>query len=287
MDIDVESREALAHASGGLFEWARLACAYVRGDNGSDEGLLPSERLEAIMTRDKAEHVPLLDDMYQFTLESIFPGNLDLRSRRIAWFKSIMAQILGTMEPLSMVSLEGMRFHFVDGEKISTDIFRAVMAPMGTLFSGTIDGSATIRALHSSFPDFLIDPDRSGEFFVDVSPIHNNLAMACLGVMKDELRFDMCQFPSSYLRNSEVDDLEERVVKSISPALKYSCRFWTRHLSFVPFNSGLAKAVREFFNHERLLFWFEALSLLSSINTCAVVLSSVVQWSMVSALAAA
>jgi hypothetical protein len=284
-DVDIQSRKALARASGGLFEWARLACAYVKGDNGSDEGLLPSERLEAIMTRDKAEHVPLLDDMYKFTLESIFPGNLDLRSHRLARFKSIMAQILGTMEPLPMVSLESMRFHFMDGEKISTDVFRAVMGPMGALLSGTIDDSATIRALHSSFADFLIDPDRSGEFFIDVSPIHSDLAMACLGVMKTELRFDMCQFPSSYLRNSEVDDLEERVLKSISPALRYSCRFWTRHLSLVPFNPGLAKAVREFFNHERLLFWFEALSLLGSVNTCAVALSSVVQWSMVGALA--
>jgi hypothetical protein len=284
-DVDIQSREALTRASGGLFEWARLACAYVKGDNGSDVGLHPNERLDAIMTRNKAEHIPLLDDMYKFTLESIFPKNLHLRSHRIARFKSVMAQILGTMEPLSMVSLESMRLHFVDGEKTSTNVICAITASMGALLSGTMDSSAPIRTLHSSFPDFLTDPNRSGDFFIDVSPIHNNLATACLGVMKDELRFDMCQFPSSYLRNSEVNDLKERVAKSISPALRYSCRFWTRHLSLVVFNSGLARAVREFFNHERLLFWFEALSLLNSINTCAVALSSVVQWTMVSTLA--
>jgi hypothetical protein len=157
---------------------------------------------------------------------------------------------------------------------------------MGALLSGTTDSSATIRALHASFPEFLTNPDRSGEFFIDVHQTQNNLAMACLGVMKDELRFDICRFPSSYLRNSEVHDLEERVAESISPALKYSCRFWTRHLSLVLFNSGLARAVREFFNHECSLFWFEALSLLSSINICAVALSSFIQWSMVGTLPA-
>ncbi|KXN87527.1 Vegetative incompatibility protein HET-E-1 [Leucoagaricus sp. SymC.cos] len=260
--IERQSREALARTSGGLFEWTRLACAYVRGDNGADVGLLPNERLEAIMTREKAEHVPLLDDMYKFTLN-----------------KSVMAQILGTMEPLSIDSLQTMRSHFVDGEKISADIIRAVMAPMGTLLRGTTDNSsATIRPLHSSFRDFLTDADRSGEFFIDVLLIHNNLATACLGVMKVELRFDMCEFPSSYLHNSEVDDLEERVAKSISQALGYSCRFWTSHLPLVPFNSRLAGAVREFFNEKRLLYWFEALSLFGFINTCAVALSSVVQW---------
>ncbi|KXN90686.1 hypothetical protein AN958_03971 [Leucoagaricus sp. SymC.cos] len=266
MAIEIQDREALARASGGLFEWTRLACAYVRGDNGSDVGLLPSERLEAIMTRNKAEHVLLLDDMYKFTLESIFPARQHLRGRRIERLKSVMAQILGTMEPLSIDSLQTMRSHFADGEKISADVVRAVMAPMGTLLRGITDTSATIRPLHSSFSDFLTDAERSGEFFINVPSILNNLAMACLGVMRVGLRFNMCQFPSSYLRNSEVYDLKERVANSILPALGYSCRFWTRHLSLVPFNSRLGGAVREFFNDERLLYWFEALSLLGFVN---------------------
>ncbi|KXN87593.1 Vegetative incompatibility protein HET-E-1 [Leucoagaricus sp. SymC.cos] len=264
-------QEALARASGGLFEWARIACAHVRGDNNFGTGLLPIERLKAIMPLDEAKHDLLLDGMYKFTLKSIFPAGPS---------SSVMAQMLGTMEPLSIDSLGTMRSQFVDGEEISADVFRAVMASMGTLLKGTTDRYATIRPLHSSFSDFLTDRGRSEEFFIDVPSIHNNLAMACLGVMKDELRFDMCQFPSSYLLNSEVHDLKERVEKSILPALGYSSRFWTRHLSLVPFSSRLGGAVREFFNNEHLLYWFEALSLLGFINTCAVALSSVVEWFM-------
>jgi hypothetical protein len=122
--VDIQSREARARASDGLFEWARLACAYVKGD-GKHAGVGSlSERLEDVLMRDKPGRVPLLDDIYQLILKSIFPETQYLRGRSIEWFKSVMAQILGTMEPLSMVSLEGMKLHFVGEEKISTDVFR-------------------------------------------------------------------------------------------------------------------------------------------------------------------
>ena len=45
--------------------------------------------------------------------------------------------------------------------------------------------------------------------------------------------------------------------------------------------SSVANSVRELFSNKELLFWFEALSLLKSINTCAGSLSSLIQWIMV------
>ena len=58
---------------------------------------------------------------------------------------------------------------------------RMIVAPMAALLSGTCtDPSVPIRLLHASFADFLTDRDRSGEFFFDLDPIHNNLAFASL-----------------------------------------------------------------------------------------------------------
>ena len=273
---------SLAGSSGPIFEWARLACAYIRGDDDTGTGLEPQERFDAIMHNTK-DHTGLLDGMYKLTLETIFPevqpssrGNLGLER-----FKSVLAQILGTMDPLSLRSLASMRFHFPAKGLGKFDI-RTIVAPMAALLSGATDPSVPIRPLHASFADFLTDRDRSGRFFVDVNPIHHELAFASLNIMRETLKFNICCLPSSHLPNSEIGDLDDRVKDCIPPELAYSCRFWTDHVRHVaPFDSALAVEVRALFNNERLLFWFEVLSLLKLMNTCAGSLSSVIQWVMV------
>jgi hypothetical protein len=153
---------------------------------------------------------------------------------------------------------------------------------LGALLSGTT-GSSPIRPLHASFPEFLSDRNRSGEFFTDLSCIHDALAFACLGVMKAELRFNMCKLPSSYLPNTEVRDLAERIQENISSQLSYSCRFWADHLSHTLFNLPLAQEIRAFFSDDRLLFWIEVLSLEKRISYCTSLLSFVIEWSKVCA----
>ena len=281
VDFERPSQEvfaSLAGSSGQIFEWARLACAYIRGDN-TGTVLEPQERFNAIIDHSKPDHVPLLDKMYTFTLETIFPKEEpSQRDRCLERFKSMMAQILGTMEPLSLDSLTSMRCHFKDLADIK---IRRILAPMAALLSGATDASVPIRPLHASFADFLTDRDRSRQFFIDVHRIHNDLAFASLDVMMNKLQFNICDLPSSHLRNSEVLDLDDRIKKCVPAELAYSCRFWTDHVRAAPFSSALAAEVQVFFNHKILLFWFEVLSLLNVMNTCAGSLSSVIQWVMV------
>ena len=270
--------DSLAGSSGQIFEWARLACTYIRGDNIRTV-LEPQERFDAIMDHSKPDNVPLLDKIYTFTLETIFPKEqLSQRGGSLERFKSVMAQILGTMGPLSLDSLTSMRRHFKDLADVKIG---RTLAPMASFLSGITDPSVPIHPLHASFTDFLTDRDRSHEFFIDVDAIHNDLAFASLGIMMKKLQFNICDLPSSYLPNSEVSDLEDRIKKCIPAELAYSCRFWTDHIRDAPFNSALATEVQAFFNHEKLLFWFEVLSLLNVMNICAGSLSSVVQWVMV------
>ena len=275
---------SLARSSGQIFEWARLACAYIRGDNNAGIGLEPYERFDAVISaHSKKDHVALLDGMYKFTLETIFPKKQPPSQRDLGLerFKSVMAQILGTMDPLPLASLASMRCHFrvkKDPTKFKTG---TVVAPMAALLSGATDPSVPIRPLHASFADFLTDRDRSGEFFIDAYAIRDDLAFACLGIMREKLEFNICHLSSSYIPNSKISDLDERIKKYIPAELGYSCRFWTDHVRDAPFNSALGAEVQAFFNDKILLFWFEALSLLDLVNTCAGSLSSVIQWVMV------
>lgn len=277
-----QDASTLMEASDELFEWARLACAFIKNIN--DAGTTARERFNLVISCNKDERVDLLDSIYQLTLKTIFPDDRT-RSTRLTRFRSVMAQIIGTAEPLPLASLGSMRRHFgsIDLQKIDVDV---IIKPLGALLSGTTD-SSPIRPLHASFPEFLSDPKRSGEFFTDLSCIHDELAFACLGVMQAELQFNICDLPNSYLPNSKVHDLAQRIQANISRQLSYSCIFWADHLRHTSYesNSPLAKEIRDFFQSEKLLFWFEVLSLEKKIGICTSLLSFVMEWSMVCAQA--
>lgn len=43
------------------------------------------------------------------------------------------------------------------------------------------------------------------------------------------LRFNICDLETSYLPNSDVEDLEHRISQNVSPELQYSIAFWLAH----------------------------------------------------------
>ncbi|KAG6325847.1 hypothetical protein ID866_13243, partial [Astraeus odoratus] len=65
--------------------------------------------------------------------------------------------------------------------------------------------------------------------------MHKNLAHASLHILQRDLCFNICKLESSYLCNSEVTDMEERIKNNILLHLSYSCQFWMKHLQWTPF----------------------------------------------------
>lgn len=126
-------------------------------------------------------------------------------------FRSVMGQILGTVEPLPMDSLNAMRSRFPDeSERYEVEI---VIGHMGSLLSGTTESSTPIRPLHAPFRDFL----------VNVSKVQRDLALVSPQVVEHGLSFNICNLKSSYIPNSEDPELRGRVEKCISPHLSYAC----------------------------------------------------------------
>ena len=119
-------------------------------------------------------------------------------------------------EPLPATALNAMRQHLCEDERYDV---KFVIGKLGSLVTGT-DSIAPVRPLH----DFLTDKSRSNEFFVDASLATSDIAFASLQVMERRLWFNICSLESSYLPNSAVLDVEERVKKSIPAELSYSCR---------------------------------------------------------------
>ncbi|KAL4064052.1 hypothetical protein V8B97DRAFT_1349523 [Scleroderma yunnanense] len=238
----------LAAKSGGLFEWARLACDYIL----PRVGVRPKERFQKIMSH-SGDGRNLLDEMYTTFLTDLIQGSTDVLDN----FRSVMRQVLWSKEPLSISAMDAMRSKFSrDDEHYSVGIIFDFMA---SFLTGTMDTSTPIRPLHASFYDFLLDEKRSGEFYIDEGDIHHDMAIASLRTMQAGLRFNICALPTSYVCNSDVIDLAERVEDNISLHLLYACRFWATHLQDSRFDPGLAKYVRAFVTGGQILFWMEAL----------------------------
>jgi hypothetical protein len=269
----------LAAKADGLFEWARLACGYIKD---TPPGIRQMPRFNALVNRSAGKQKNLLHDMYLVILKEIMKRDQyddDEYEEALTGFRSVMGQILGTAEPLPFASLNTMRGCFPDRSKHDNmDIIKR----MGSLLSGTTNLCTPIRPLHASFHDFLTDKSSSGDFFVEVSNVQRDLAFASLRVMEDGLRFNICDLKSSYLPNSQDTGLPQRVKKSIPPYLSYSCRHWATHVSASNFDSELADAIKSFFDDERLLFWIEALGLLNAIRGAIIVLPLITQWLKVS-----
>jgi len=271
----------LAEKADGLFEWARLACRYIQVP---PPGLSPIESFSVVTSRDLAERENLLYDMYQFILTEVMRKDKSThtasRHKQLARFRSVMGQILGAAEPLSLESLNVMRSHFPDTSKHYE--VQVIIEHMGSLLSGTTNSSTPIRPLHTSFRDFLTNQSCSGEFFVDLWKVQRDLAFASLRVMEHELSFNICDLKSSYPPNSGDRGLRERVEKRIPPHLSYACRFWPAHVQTTVFETELANEVKLFFDHQRLLFWIEVLGIIKALSGAVPALPRISQWLKVS-----
>ena len=258
----------------GLFEWARLACEWIGSDAA---GETVKERFDDLMKPMSREGATLLDEIYVTVLKGVVDTG---RPRALERFRSVMQQILNTLEPLPMDALHAMRIHFPQKD----DRFHVslILYHMGSLLSGITDHQIPIRLLHSSFHDFLTDQSRSGDYFVGKSGIQTDLAVASLCVLHGGLCFNICGLESSYLLNSDVPGLAERVKAKIPPHLSYSCLFWAKHLQATKFDPELAGHVKDILGNERILFWFEILSLLGVLGNGVHALSSAARWCQVS-----
>ncbi|KAG6333111.1 hypothetical protein ID866_5977 [Astraeus odoratus] len=254
-DIGDKEIEQLAQTSGGLFEWARLACEFIKSRAA---GGMAKQRFNNIM-RHRSDKGKLLDEMYHIILDSAI-GEKPLTLR---WFRSVMEQVLYTLEPLRIDTLDAMRTMFPDRDDCCYGV-NVILEPMASLLSGVTDRSMPICPLHASFYDYLTDASRSGAYFVGGQPMHGNLAFASLSILHSELQFNICKLDTSYLCNSEVIDLQERKEANISSHLSYACRFWMKHLQRTDFTAELAMKVKGILAFERVLFWLEVLSLLNA-----------------------
>jgi NACHT domain len=268
----------LAKAAEGLFQWAAVGCGLIN----KPPPIFGFSRKQVIQrllghSRGRDGQDPL-DQLYREVLEGYFKP---VAAQTL--FRSVMGQLFAAMVPLSIRSLTILRQHAPkddpdDPDPEDSDCVVEMLGHLGSLLSNVTssDNTLPIVPLHTSFRDFLAD-EKSGEFHIDLGKSHRRLAHSCLGLMLNDLKFNICKLESSYVANRDVPDLESRIAKYVPPALSYGCVFWGDHLERLGIEQVLFPKLRSLFE-TRFLFWLEVLSIRNSVGLGSRALGSLNTW---------
>jgi len=139
-----------------------------------------------------------------------------------------------------------------------------------------------ILTFHKSFPDFLTNPEQCEDkrFFIEPTIHHAEILLACLNIMRERLRKNICNLDDHAIL-SEVEDLSAHCKDHIGDALGYACHFWTKHLLRIPGNNShveeVQKAIDKFFTTQ-LPCWAEVLALTGNLDVRVYAMNDIEQW---------
>ena len=257
-----------------MFQWAAVACGYIL-DPPEFFDFSRIKCIKHLLKPTEDHHRPdPLDELYEEVLKGYFRHQ---GAQRL--FRSVMGQLIAAFEPLSIRSLIALRQRASIGDNSDPESVGRMLRRLSSLLSN-VDSSAQnlpIVPLHTSFRDFVTNKEKSGDFYVDLSHFHRRSAYSCLDLVLHDLKFNICNLESSYLANSDVQDLKSRIAEHIPPALLYACRYWDDHLKHLDFDTGLFDKLRAFFD-KNFLFWLEVLSLTGNVRLALPALSSLNVW---------
>ncbi|KIM21058.1 hypothetical protein M408DRAFT_53919, partial [Serendipita vermifera MAFF 305830] len=228
----------------GLFIWVRVIT------NFADRGV-PQKRLNQILSGGGAGGMTAL---YSLILKISFSDQIDDEDF-IEHLHSVLGAVILAKVPLSMSSLRHLLSIQPDTMEYICNGLQAVM-----------DSQSTLRIHHQSFVDFLIDQNECPQmFFIDRKRESWTLVVACLRTMEKDLRFNICNLETSYIRNEDVQDIATRVDACVSPQLGYASCFWASHLAETPFKPEIMGQLDNFMI-KQFLYWLEILSVMKRVN---------------------
>ncbi|KIM28403.1 hypothetical protein M408DRAFT_140845 [Serendipita vermifera MAFF 305830] len=236
--------------SGGLFIYVETMIRLLRASKD------PDEPLDRVLNGEQEDDSAELHKLYS-TAIALCVGQEAKKFRLIA--RAIL--VVAAYRPLSddtPASLMGEKSHVV----------KAWVNHLGSLLYRDETQNDAIRVRHLSIFEFLTGSSCPPEFQVNLKEANEELSVYCLRTLTRELRFNICNLEMSYLANSEIQDLNERVKQRISDALQYSCLHWPSHICSCsqPVREDMHVLLGTFIAGENPLYWLEALSLMGKVH---------------------
>ncbi|KAF5357509.1 hypothetical protein D9758_012498 [Tetrapyrgos nigripes] len=255
MGIQKDKLDVLVGKSGVLFIYAATVVKYVTGG-----GKRAKSRLDNVLNLKRAAdklQTKILDDLYdQILAEAVMIEKTPDEQKQGL---QVIHTIVTTGKPVSCQIISELL-----GYK-SEDVEATISELQSVLYINKDDGA--IYTFHASFADYLTTNSRAKEMHLEIVDQHGALANHCLNLMESQLRFNICNLPSSFLRDDEVPDIEMKIKQNLGESLQYSCVFWVYHLSGGKLNGGMVKKIEEFVRR-KILFWIEAMNILGRMSDC-------------------
>ncbi|KDN34728.1 hypothetical protein RSAG8_12202, partial [Rhizoctonia solani AG-8 WAC10335] len=271
---EMEIKKLVEHA-GVLFIYAATVIRYVGYD---DFGRNPRSRLNAVLGMSKQKQNTAqdqeIDQLYGAILETAI-NDQKLGETEQDDIKLILNTMVCAKAPLMVNALNALS-NLGDIERV-----KAALRPLWSVLH-VMGQEMMVTTLHTSFPDYLTNPTRSGDFkwHCNAAAHNTTLAKRCFECIRDTTpQFNICSLQSSYLHDDEVKDLDSRVQKHISVQLRYACLYWSAHLHASDDGAapGLMTLLEQFLANS-LLLWLEVMNLTKNIVTAPEDLMAAKQW---------
>ncbi|CUA73492.1 putative WD repeat-containing protein all2124 [Nostoc sp, PCC 7120] [Rhizoctonia solani] len=249
-----ERLEGLVARAGVLFIYAATVIRYI-----TDIDADPFERLDTVLhvihpATEASNTTEEIDELYEAVLASAFSnprlGNVEKQRRELVLHTVVCAQ-----EPLTIEGLAGLL------GLGHTQVVTALRPLWSVLHISEQSTTDRVNILHASFPDYMLDPGRSGQFTCKAELHHAKLAQLCFGRIAGNIpQFNICSLESSYKLDGDIPNLDERVKRAITTDLLYACQYWAVHLCLGEKSDERATELHDFLS-KRLLLWMEVLNL--------------------------
>ncbi|CAE6422775.1 unnamed protein product, partial [Rhizoctonia solani] len=269
--LTAEQFSGIVEKCGVLFIYASTAARYIKG------GLTWSaheERVDAILglsTASPGSSYRAIDELYS-TILRIALQNPTLEESNRALLKTLLDVVVCVQEPITTSTLSGL-LGLRSGQQVE-----GFLRSLNSVIQ-IAEKTGLVTTLHASFPDFMLDSRRSGDLHCNPSANHQRLSQACFeAVQANNVQFNICGFESSYLMDSQVPDIDDRVEEAVSPKLSYACRYWEIHLELGDMNETIYHLLHDFLS-SRLLLWMEVLNVKKQLHIGVNILQRLESWS--------
>ncbi|KAJ6553243.1 WD40-repeat-containing domain protein, partial [Mycena capillaripes] len=182
----------------------------------------------------------------------------------------VLSTILQLFEPLDSTSLGALL-------ELDPEELNGILLPLSAVIHVPDTSGAAVKIRHLSFREFMMSHVRQ-EVRCGTESQQQSLTSALLKLMYKELKFNICDLPTSYLQNVDITDLQNRLDKCIPHHLRYACQFWVDHLTTRSYELHNAEAAEKLLI-KQFLFWLEVLSLLGMVDCASKALSRLITWS--------
>jgi energy-coupling factor transporter ATP-binding protein EcfA2 len=267
----IQSQQAaeITTLANGLFVFAATAVRYIL------VGLPQTPPQESVDYLLGGEPLTDLHDLYLRIVDEAIPlpASRDRRAQGVYdRAMKILSTILHLLEPLDSQSLA----HLLE---LDETVLLGILLPLSAVVHVSDTPGTAIRILHLSFREFMtsyVEVTRP-EILCGTDAQQQALVSALMKVLDRQLKFNICDLPTSYLRNNEMPDFRWRLDNYIPLHLRYAAQFWTDHLVKTPYDSCSSQGVQNLL-FKNFLFWLEVLSLLGIVGYGQEGLSKLIVW---------